>query len=156
MNTEQMPRTIYDIARTLEPLDEFWEHWGFEPWEHGNLAGVSRRQRFVKDGLLGRIAEYRAWDCIVWDSGTEEDREDLWRRVRPMPEVMTQRFVFLHETPWPHRRIRSFLLGFRGYVEFYAYNPLSPGGAAPLEAKDLTELVHMGVRFSASGRAFAQ
>lgn len=149
-----MPRTVSDIGPMLEPLSEFWEHWGFEPWSRGGLVGVSRLQRFVKDGFLGCIAEYRAWDCLVWDAGGEEDRRELWRHVKPMPEVMTQRFVFLLEDPWPERRIRSFLFGLRGYVEFYGYNPLSPGGAASVAAKDLTELVHMGVRLSAKGSVF--
>ena len=137
----------------LASLSEFWEHWGFEPWFCGALAGVSRMQRFVKDGFLGRIAEYRARDYIVWDSGGEREREALWLAVRPMPEVMTQRFVFLLSDPWPGRRIRSFLFGFRGYVEFYGYNPLEPEGAVITEARDLTELVHMGLRYRATGRA---
>lgn len=153
MKMEKMPHAVVDVGPMLEPLSEFWEHWGFEPWSFGNLAGASRLQRFVKDGFLGCIAEYRAWDCIVWNSGTEEDRETLWRSLKPMPEVMTQRFVFLSDAPWPKRRIRSFFLGFRGYAEFYAHNPLQPDGVASINAKDLTELVHMGIRFSVSGNA---
>lgn len=137
----------------LAPLDRFWDHWGFEPWSLGPFTGVAREQRFVKDGFLGPIAEYRAWDCVVWDAGTEEDREDLWRAVRPLPEIMTQRFVFLLENPWMERRIRSFSLGFRGYVEFYAYRPDGAGGSGTPGVKDLTDLVDMGVRFSITGNA---
>lgn len=150
---DAVPQTLDAIGRILEPLDAFWDHWGFEPWSRGPFIGVARRQRFIKDGFLGPIAEYRAWDCIVWASGTGEDREKLWRSLRPRPEVMTQRFVFLVENPWTERRIRSFLLGFRGYAEFYAYRPAPDGGRGCTDAKDLTTLVDMGIRLSLTGHA---
>ena len=141
------------VSRALEPVDGFWEHWGFSPWSRGNLAGVCRDQRFVKDGFLGKIAEYRAWDCIVWEAGSEEERDELWKRAAPMPEVMTQRFVFLVDDPWPERRIRSFSFGFKGFVEFYAYRPTFEGGRSHKGAKDLTGLVDMALRFSLTGKA---
>ena len=153
MNEDRLPEI-------LAPKTAFWEHWGFEPWSFGRLAGVARRQHFVKDGFLGRIAEYTAWDHIVWVAGTADDREALWHSLAPRPEVMTQRFLFLlpepnqgeeaiePETgraagtasllrrsktpPGPGRRIKSFWLGFRGYAEFYEYWP----GAHPAANKD--------------------
>ena len=130
------------LAASLAPLREFWEHWGFEPWSRGPLAGVSRIQRFVKGGILGRVAEYRAWDCIVWSAGTNEDREQLWRACRPMSDVLTQRFLFLVENPSPERRIRSFAWGFMGYLEFYEY---LPGHAANDKVRDLTGLIDLGL-----------
>ena len=148
-----MPQTLEEIGRILAPLDDFWDHWGFEPCSMGPFAGVSRRQRFIKDGFLGPIAEYRAWECILWDSGSEEDREILWKTVKPIPEVMTQRFVFLVENPWTMRRIRAFAFGFKGYLEFYAYRPLPEGGIGCTGVKDLTDLVDMGIRLSTTGHA---
>ncbi|MDR1709263.1 MAG: hypothetical protein LBS70_06035 [Candidatus Accumulibacter sp.] len=119
---------------------DFWRHWGFEPWAEAPFAGVSRRQRFVKSGLLGRVAEFFAWDFIVWSSGTEEDRKTLWEKRGPMPEIISQRFLFLLEKPWNERRMRSFSLGFQGYLEFFAY---CPGSAGHAKAKDLTGLVDL-------------
>ena len=148
-----IPDDIAAIGRILEPLDDFWEHWGFEPWDKGPFTGVSRLQRFVKDGFLGPIAEYRAWDCIVWGSATAEDREILWKTLRPLPEIMTQRFVFLVDKPWAARRIRSFSLGFKGYAEFYAYRPTRDGGEGCMDVQDLTGLVDMGIRLSKTGHA---
>lgn len=148
-----IPTSLEDIGARLEALADFWEHWGFEPWELGPFTGVSRGQHFIKDGFLGRIAEYKAWDCIVWGSATEADRDNLWRTVRPMDDVMTQRFVFVLPDPWTTRRIKSFYAGLRGYVEFYAYFPTLDGGAGTKEVKDLTTLVDMGLRLSLTGHA---
>lgn len=147
------PDSIEETGRILESLDDFWAHWGFEPWRAEPFAGVSRVQRFVKDGFLGPIAEYGAWDCIVWASGTEEDRERLWKSIRPLPEIMTQRFVFLLDRPWAGRRIRSFTLGFKGYAEFYAYRPNCFGEPGRAEVKDLTALVDMGLSLGGADRA---
>lgn len=148
-----IPQSPEEIGRILEPLDDFWRHWGFESWEMGPLTGVSRRQHFIKDGFLARIAEYQAWDYIVWDSGTEEDRENLWRTMRPLDDVMTQRFLFIVAEPWTTRRIRSFYAGLKGYAEFYAYLPTGDGGRGATEVKDLTGLVDMGIRLGMTGHA---
>jgi len=126
----------------LGELHDFWAHWGFESWSEPPFFGVSRRQRFVKSGLLGKVAEFSAWDGIVWTSATDEERVRLWRSRRPMPDIITQRFLFLLESPWTERRIRSFLLGIRGYVEFYAYYP---GSDFHPRVKDLTGLVDLGM-----------
>lgn len=148
-----IPTDVEEIGRLLASLDEFWEHWGFKPWSMGPFSGVSRVQRFVKEGILGPVAEYQAWDCIVWGSGTEEDRENLWKTLRPLEEIMTQRFVFIVPEPWDDRRIKSFFAGFKGYVEFYAYFPRPEGGLGTKEVKDLTGLVDMGIRLSKTGHA---
>ena len=116
MNADRLPEA-------LSRMTAFWDHLGFEPWNYGKLSGVVRRQRFVKGGFLGPIAEYGAWDHIVWQAGAAEDRENLWRSLVPRPEVMTQRFLFLRPEAQPGRRIKSFWPGFRGYAEFYEYWP---------------------------------
>ena len=122
------------LAEVLSRKTAFWEHWGFGPWSFGELTGVARRQRFVKDGFLGPIAEYGAWDHIVWKVGAAEDRENLWRGLAPRPEVMTQRFLFLRPEAKPGRRIKSFWFGFRGYAEFYEY---WPGAGTSADRKDV-------------------
>ena len=134
------------IKKTLSSQHNFWAHWGFDPWRDGVLAGVARRQKFVKDGFLGRIAEYGAWDYIIWDSGRPEDRQALWDRLTPEPEIMTQRFLFVLPNPWPGRRIKSFWLGFKGYVEFFAYwPPVGPTDKKELPP-DLSGLVDLALR----------
>ena len=127
----------------LETLQDFWSHWGFEPWNEPPFAGVSRRQRFVKSGILGKVAEFQAWDCIVWNTGTGEERARLWDSRQPLPDTMTQRFLFVLENPWTDRRVRSFALGFKGYMEFFAYYPGSRGHP---KIKDLTGLVDLGMK----------
>ncbi len=144
--TRSIPKSPEEIGRILEPLGDFWLHWGFAPWEAGPLTGVARMQHFVKDGFLARIAEYRAWDCIVWNSGTKNDREGLWRAIRPLQDVMTQRFVFIVPDPWTTRRIKSFYAGLRGYAEFHAYLPTADGGRGTTGIKDLTGLIDMSLR----------
>lgn len=136
-----MPAT-HSLAKRLSAPHDFWEHWGFAPWSSGQLSGVARTQRFVKDGLLGSIAEYQAWEAILWEPGTEEQRRALWRSRTPLTEVLTQRFLFLLPDPWPERRIRSFLFGLRGYVEFFAYCPGRPGHD---KVRDLTGLVDLAL-----------
>ena len=133
----------FEPGKVFPALTGFWEHWGFVSWENGPFAGVARKQRFVKDGILGGVAEYHAWDYILWSPGTEAQREMLWRSLSPLPDVMTQRFLFLLDSPWPKRRIRSFWLGIKGFVEFYAYRP---GSGAHDDPKDLTGLVQLAMR----------
>lgn len=148
-----IPAKASAVGEILAPLSEFWEHWGFESWSDGPFRGVFRQQRFVKEGILGPVAEYKARECIVWESGTEEDRRALWKRLRPIEDVMTQRFVFILEEPWPDRRIKSFFAGLRGYAEFYAYFPTEDGGRGTTEIGDLTGLINMGIRYGKTGRA---
>ena len=144
---------IEEIGRLLDSVDPFWEHWGFERWESAPFSGVIRRQRFVKDGILGPIAEYQALDYIIWVSGSGEERETLWQTIRPMKDTMTQRFLFIVENPWNNRRIKSFFAGLKGYVEFYAYRPTDDGGLGTTEIADLTGLIHMGLRLSMTNSA---
>ena len=145
-----VPQSIVEIEQRLAPLNDFWAHWGFEPWQQGPLVGVSRLQRFVKKGMFGPVAEYRAMDYIVWRSGSEEERETLWKSLAPMANTMTQRFLFIVPNPWTKRRIRSFFIGLKGYAEFHAYLPTVNGGIGTKRITDLTQLVEMGIRLGAS------
>lgn len=145
------PRPADDPAAQLSGLTEFWQYWGFKPWKQGPFEGVARMQHFVKDSFLGHIAEYNAWDYIIWTPGSAEEREELWNSLKPLSNAMTQRYLFLLENPWTKRRARSFYLGFKGYAEFYAYwpepweHPDDPV-SSQVEPQDLTGLVRLGMR----------
>ncbi|MDR1359614.1 MAG: hypothetical protein LBJ82_01420 [Deltaproteobacteria bacterium] len=136
------------LPALLAAAPGFWEHWGFVPWAEGQLSGVSREQHLIKDGFLGRIAEYRAFDCIIWNVGTARDRESLWRGLAPLPEVMTQRFLFLKDDPAPRRRVRSFWGGIRGFAEFYSF---WPGAAKENAPRDLSGLVLLALKMEHKG-----
>lgn len=133
------------FKQICESHPDFWAHWGFEPWRTDDLVGVRRDQRFIKSGLLGPVADYNAVEFIVWETGDELVRERLWQTIGPLPEVITQRFLFVLPTPWTERKIRSFRLGFRGYLEFYAY---WPGSGAHKKAADLTGLVDLVLKLN--------
>ena len=139
------------IVHCLSTRHSFWEYWGFTRWERPPFHGVCREQHFIKKGFLGPMAEYHAWEAIIWQTGSESDREALWRSVSHRPDVMTQRFLFLLNEPWQERRVRSFWFGFRGYVEFYA---CKPGDRAHDKAQDLAGLVELILALAAGpGRA---
>lgn len=138
------------MTARLASVHDFWNHWGFEPWAEPPFAGVCRVQRITKSGFLGRIAEFHAWEAIVWECGGEEDRNTLWRLRPPMPDALTQRFLFLLPEPWAERRIRSYVFGLRGYLEFYAYNPALLDDGCPAcvghpNVQDLTGLVDLAM-----------
>ena len=147
-----MPLSFYpsSFPARLAVATDFWEYWGFVPWTRGRLSGVSRDQHFIKAGFLGRIAEFRAFDCIIWEVGSGEEREALWRALAPLPEVMTQRFLFLRDEPAPRRRIRSFWGGLRGFAEFYSFWPGAETSDAP---RDLSGLVLLALDLEKKKRA---
>lgn len=147
------PRAMVPAER-LAGLTDFWASWGFKPWAQNALAGVARKQRVVPDPVLGRAGEYVVWDYIVWSPGTEQEREELWRTLNPLPGVSRQRFLFLLEKPWPKGRTRAFFLGARGGVEFHAYWPEPLGRPdepveSLIEPRDLTSLIRLGLRLTA-------
>ena len=137
----QLPANYQNI---LAEQKDFWQYWGFEPWHQDNFAGVFRCQHFLKNGLLGKVAEFYAHDIIIWETGLAEDRRKLWQNSTPHPEVMTQRFLFLAPIPpMPSRRLRSFCFGFKGFLEFFAYNPPQ---APHKMITDLISLVDLAIK----------
>jgi len=131
-----------NVGELLAVVPDFWEYWGFIPWQHGCFKGVAREQHFIKRGFLGPIAEYGAWEAIVWECGSQGERDVLWNSCKSIPEVMTQRYLFLLEDPWTGRKIRSLAWGFKGYVEYYSY---WPGFTGDKMIKDLTGLVDLAL-----------
>lgn len=122
---------------------DLWRYWGFEPWNQGEMSGVRRKVAFVKPALLGEVARYYAIDTIVWVPASERARENLWTSTRPIEDVMTQRFMFLLDLETPLFRIKSFLLGLRGYKEFHSY---WPGKGWNRRLKDLAPLVDKAIK----------
>ena len=102
-----------------------WTYLGFEPWEHKEMQGVCRKITLIKSGLLGKVAEYYAWDYIVWRHQEKRDIEYLFKEWLPMSDVVTQRFMFVG-TLWPRRKARSYCCGLKGFLEVYAYMPGEP------------------------------
>lgn len=145
-----MAVTEQQLVERLEATPALWTHWGFESWSQGPLTGVFRRQLFIKGGILGRIAEYGARDYIIWHCGSPEDREQLWRNLKPLPEIMTQRVLFVRRDERPARRIKSFWFGFRGYLEFFSYWPGDDLKINPAPA-DLTGLVELALNVKEKG-----
>ena len=105
----------------MEKSIDLWRYWGFDYWESNGVVGVKRRVAFVKPAMIGEVARYYAEDTIVWSPVCSADLETLWRSIKPIEDVMTQRFLFLTDTTPPICRIKSFLFGIRGYLEFHSY-----------------------------------
>jgi hypothetical protein len=119
-----------DFSRLAQKMD-MWAYLGFEPWEHqtprGVMRGVNRRITLMKSSVLGPIGKYYAWDYIVWLHRDAADIEYLLGGWYPLPDVVTQRFVFVGADR-PARKVKGFWMGFRGFLEIYAYAPGDPGG----------------------------
>jgi hypothetical protein len=115
---------MIDFAKVGEQM-EMWTYLGFEPWERQGTAsdgafmkGVARRITLVKSSLLGPVAKYYAWDYVVWSHRNAV--EYLLREWKPLPDVVTQRFLLLGARS-PRRKAKGFWMGFRGFLEIYAY-----------------------------------
>ena len=117
---------------------ELWSYWGFTPWTSNGMNGVRRRVTFVKDGLLGEVCRYFADDCIVWRHSGEKEMRYVLDHGIPERDVMTQRFLFVVDPSVKFRKIRSFLLGFRGFIEVHSY---SVHGSYDKRIRDLAQLV---------------
>lgn len=126
----------------LSECKAMWSHLRFDPWQHRGMAGVARRITMTKTSLLGPVARYYAWDYIVWKHDGETDVEYLMKEWKPMPDVMTQRFLLIG-SDLKGRKARSFLLGFQGFLEVYGY---LPGRGCHKKVADLIPAVDLGLR----------
>ena len=124
--------------KIYQGIPEFWGHWGFEPWQWEGLEGVWRKVEFKKGSLMGPVALYYSYDFIVWKHEGLVTKDFLLEQRKWEPDLMTQRFLLLgtekDSKPW----IKSFFLGFRGFVEVLRY---SPGEKGHRKFRDLTDLV---------------
>lgn len=136
----------FDVLDRAQP---FWESRGFCPWSRDSLGGVYRRMTVRKSSLLGEVASYFTDDYIVWRHNGAGDRETVLRSWGPAPDLMVQRVVFLENAPAvPSRRTRSFLLGFRGYLEVYCW---VPGCGCRRGMADLSALIAEAYNYCGSG-----
>lgn len=123
----------------LELVSDLWEYWGFSSWTATGMKGVYRRVTFVKNALIGEVCRYYADDYIIWNHSGVADRNRVLETCRPQPDLMTQRYLFVEAAETGEKkRIRSFFLGLRGYVEVHSY---TPGGRYDKRLKDLAPLV---------------
>lgn len=132
----------------MESAMGLWSYWGFEPWHYGTMRGVRRLVTFVKPALLGDVAKYYAVDTLVWSGITDAEKETVWRSTTPKEETMTQRFLFVENNEAPTYKIKSFLLGFKGYLEFHTY---WPGQKFDRRLKDLAPLVDKAFEVHGTG-----
>ncbi|WP_299299995.1 hypothetical protein [uncultured Fretibacterium sp.] len=121
---------------------DMWDYLRFEPWEHRGMAGVARKITMTKTSLLGPVARYYAWDYIVWRHRGDADIAYLLKEWKPMPDVMTQRFLLVG-SGLKGRKVRGYLLGFRGFLEVYGY---LPGTECHRKAADLIPPVELGLK----------
>jgi len=109
-----------DSCELLSKIDDYWDEIGFQPWSGLGMAGVYRRVTFRKGALLGEVARYYADDYILWSHEGEHSAERILREWRGIPEVMSHRVLLLGNSTWAKTRQKSFLWGFRGWVEIYS------------------------------------
>ena len=148
----------FSIVGAMENDMALWSYWGFEPWSFEGMRGVKRLVTFVKPALIGDIAKYYAEDTIIWCVPNEPVKEKLWRSISPKEDTMTQRFLFIERREPPICRVRSFLLGFRGYLEFHSYwpqrggrdNPETGNAGFDVRLKDLVPLVDRAMKLLTS------
>ncbi|MDR1621246.1 MAG: hypothetical protein LBS00_02600 [Synergistaceae bacterium] len=138
---------MLDCSKLGESM-EMWTYLGFEPWEYRGTAdagavfmkGVARKITLVKGGVIGVIAKYYVWDYIVWfHQNFADPAQYIFQAWKPLPDVMTQRFLLVG-TQTPRRKVKSFWLGFKGFLEIYSY---IPGGNYHPKVKDLIPPVDM-------------
>ncbi len=122
----------------LTTVPDFWTYWGFEPWEYSGMKGFYRKVTFVKDSIMGEIARYYAYDYIVLVHRGNIDADIIYRNWKPGPDVMLQRFIFVEERAVDKKKIKSFYMGFRGFLEIYHY---SANTNYDKKIKDLAPLV---------------
>lgn len=130
----------------LGAYKEMWAYLRFDPWEHQGMSGVARKITMTKTSLLGPVARYYAWDYIVWRHDGDATVTYLMREWKPMPDVMSQRFLLVG-SGLKGRKARSFRLGFQGFLEIYGY---LPGTEYHKKVADLIPAVDLALKGSAS------
>lgn len=122
----------------LSDAKKIWSESCFEPWKNGSAEGVKRRVSLVKSGLIGEIARYYVDDYIVWKY-KPEDTKRIFATAKSEPELMSQRVLFVKSEGEYFTKKKSFLLGFRGFIEIHIYKL---GEASPKAIEDLVYLVN--------------
>ena len=129
----------------LQKMDAFWDYAGFKPWQGHGMEGVYRRVTFVKDGFLGKVAEFFSDDYILWSHRGVQDEERILKQWKAETDVMKHRFLLLSAESAKSPRSKSLWLGLGGFVEVLRYRAGSP---VPAKFRDLAFLVDKGLEYA--------
>lgn len=132
----------------LKNMQSYWEYIGFSFWQARGMEGVHRRSTFVKDGFLGKVAEFHSDDYIVWTHRGAPDEEKILKEWKAETDVMKHRFLLLSADSGCSPSTKSLWFGFGGYVEVLRYRV---GAPVPAKFKDLVFLVDKGLEYAAKG-----
>ena len=132
----------------LKDMQPYWEYVGFSFWRAHGMEGVYRRATFVKDGLLGKVAEFHSDDYIIWTHRGVTDEEKILKEWKAETDVMKHRFLLLSAESGKSPRSKSLWLGLGRYVEVMRYQV---GDPVPAKFKDLVFLVDKGLEYAAKG-----
>lgn len=138
LNTDNVGVYALEDLSYLSEAKEIWNEWRFEPWENDSAEGLKRRVSLVKSGLIGEIARYYVDDYIVWKY-KPGDPKRIFMTSASEPDLMSQRFLFVKREGRYFTRKKSFLMGFRGFIEIHIYRP---GDYPPKIIEDLAYLVN--------------
>jgi len=131
---------VLDILVDPKMLEIFWNEYGFLKWSDLGFQGVSRRVTFRKNSLMGEVARYYSDDYIIHAPDPSFAARQIMDRWKPFDDVMSHRILMMSEASWGDPVQKSFLFGFRGWVEVIAYRP---GDPAPVKKfADLAALVN--------------
>ena len=145
---EEVGISLLQHLETLKTMKEFWEYAGFTFWRHNGMEGVYRRVTFVKDGMLGKVAEFYSDDYILWTHQESVDEEMIIKHWKAETDVMKHRFLLLSAETGRSPRSKSLWLGFGGFVEVLRYRIGSP---VPAKFKDLVFLLDKGLEYAEKG-----
>ena len=132
----------------MKDMQPYWEYVGFSFWRAHGMEGVYRRATFVKDGLLGKVAEFHSDDYIIWTHRGEVDEAKILKEWKAETDVMKHRFLLLSAESGKSPRSKSLWLGLGGFVEVMRYRV---GDPSPAKFKDLVFLVDKGLEYAAKG-----
>ena len=142
---EEVGLSLLQHMERLKKMDAFWEYAGFRRWQDHGMEGVYRRVTFVKDGLLGKVAEFYSDDYIVWSHQGLHDEERILKQWKAETDVMKHRFLLLSAESARSPRSKSLWLGLGGFVEVLRYRAGSP---VPAKFRDLAFLVDKGLEYA--------
>lgn len=137
----------------LKDMKPFWDYAGFSFWHSHGMEGVYRRVTFVKDGMLGKVAEFYSDDYIIWSHRGSLDEERILKQWKAETDVMKHRFLLLSAESGQSPRSKSLWLGLGGFVEVMRYRI---GAPIPAKFKDLVFLVDKGLEYAEKGVGFEE
>jgi len=143
---EEVGLSLSQDLTKLKSMKEYWEYAGFVYWHNQGMEGVYRRVTFVKDGLLGKVAEFYSDDYIIWSHRGAVDEDRIIKQWKAETDVMKHRFLLLSDESGRAARTKSIWLGFGGFVEVLRHRAGTPG---PAKFRDLVFLVDKGLEYAA-------